>query len=796
MRELLTAFANDYALRMEDVQDEGDERVSINNPMVFLFLGDKAADALAAVHQLNSRKWLNSAGVVYLHLHSGTTVERDNIYSLKMDAVTNAGLAERPEAHRQFLLNEDKLFELNVLLRRMNIKIAEYGRMYPTLQRLQISVVTMLDDPVNILAPELTVLCQSIFSKTFRLVQADLYALTEDAGDEDGFGHSSSLSIAFLQELDRLQRRDYTMHADLEVTKEHIKLPCKHGPAPLFELVYILGDRDERGIVSKQGAAANHELVCHLNLLKNQDSLREVNPEHNPYNNQQFKQNLIVRDDGTGNCFVSAGYAQVRRPNQAIALTVLSQFNGHLLERLQENSQVPSRDIMEMLGLDLSQMERRVRALFPEREQLIRDMYGIMHEPVSYQQLKKAPMQQAEEDLYGTAAKDFFDHVINQSCEGFEEWELEDQIRSRAQDQILKHPLYGSYSLFEWTRGDYKQGPIPTLLEWTKQVSGQIERIKAELGLLTQERVDLEHSQRFSLLNWFNKKSIIKAYTHQLLNKTYSLKYELAVQELLHTLLRTYSDTLEKLRQQAEVHVKQLNGLQRILHELGRISRSETNDYLGRNINEYYEKVVRTVVEEWEKRKGKQCLFDERVFGTITHLLEQGEELFVRRLLEVANIEVFTHRLFQASFEQELLERANTTISYESEGAVTKQELFRDLFDTLEKEAAIRLDVYRSSNSNRYEEKYFIGDSRSDFLQYAFRADQAGRSCKIGVVSERKRSGVEKLNLMGGFRLQDTMFYRNAKPYYDQYLANGYQFHQDAFTEKIDLSLIREGEAG
>lgn len=42
---------------------------------------------------------------------------------------------------------------------------------------------------------------------------------------------------------------------------------------------------------------------------------------------------------------------------------------------------------------------------------------------------------------------------------------------------------------------------------------------------------------------------------------------------------------------------------------------------------------------------------------------------------------------------------------------------------------------------------------------------------------EKRSSGVEKLNLMGGFHLEDLMYYRNGKAYYETYVQNGYEFH-------------------
>ncbi|MNC81144.1 hypothetical protein D3C75_1341830 [compost metagenome] len=50
---------------------------------------------------------------------------------------------------------------------------------------------------------------------------------------------------------------------------------------------------------------------------------------------------------------------------------------------------------------------------------------------------------------------------------------------------------------------------------------------------------------------------------------------------------------------------------------------------------------------------------------------------------------------------------------------------------------------------------------------------------------EERSSGVEKLNLMGGFHLEDLMVYRNAKVYYDSYTDNGYELHPEGLADKL-----------
>ncbi len=95
----------------------------------------------------------------------------------------------------------------------------------------------------------------------------------------------------------------------------------------------------------------------------------------------------------------------------------------------------------------------------------------------------------------------------------------------------------------------------------------------------------------------------------------------------------------------------------------------------------------------------------------------------------------------------------------------------------MEEHAVINLRLLEYTQEHRYEEKYFFGDAESEFIRYAAAADETSRIYKLGVVHEKRSSGVEKLNLMGGFHLEDLMYYRNGKVYYETYVQNGYEFH-------------------
>ncbi|MDZ7542386.1 transcription initiation factor TFIID, partial [Clostridium perfringens] len=124
-----------------------------------------------------------------------------------------------------------------------------------------------------------------------------------------------------------------------------------------------------------------------------------------------------------------------------------------------------------------------------------------------------------------------------------------------------------------------------------------------------------------------------------------------------------------------------------------------------------------------------------------------------------------------------LLHRANVTVEYSNRQVLSKDELCKMLYRRLEEQAGIHVRLLDYTHEHRYEEKYFFGDNTSEFVRYALGADETSRIYKLGCVHEKRSSGVEKLNMMGGFHLEDLMFYRNGKVYYEHYVQNGYTFH-------------------
>lgn len=153
--------------------------------------------------------------------------------------------------------------------------------------------------------------------------------------------------------------------------------------------------------------------------------------------------------------------------------------------------------------------------------------------------------------------------------------------------------------------------------------------------------------------------------------------------------------------------------------------------------------------------------------------------------MEVCHSLLLTAEPLRLPFEEELLQRANVTIAYGDKDVLTRDDLFRRLYHTLEDQAVVRVRVFDYTQEHRYEEKYFFGDHHSAFMDYAAHAEETSRIYKLGVVYEERGSGVEKLNLMGGFHLEDLMVYRNGKVYYDSYTENGYELHPAGLVEKL-----------
>ncbi|WP_110930233.1 transcription initiation factor TFIID [Paenibacillus bouchesdurhonensis] len=817
VRQKLEQFAAAYDRAEERSTHLGDDQSSIHYPAVFLFIGDKSKEAIEPVMLMNEKKWENSEGLIYIHagaqsesavsrgealpagqwtqqgqqgrqtpaaagLPDGTSLNQTKSpnsprllrYHIPVTVQEgSAAPAVRRDIYRQFYEEAEGLSALNRVLRQASGALAEYGRLYPSFDRVRLSIITRVDDPLNVFVPEITLLAEAIFRQSFKAVQLDLYALISEREGAEAFGYSSSLGVAFLRELELMQQLDYEFSAPLHVTEDGISIPVTHAPSPLFDLVYVLSDRDERGIASLNGMQSCYEIISHISLLKNRQQKEQAWGANNPaYNNTSFKNNIMTESGRQG--FVSAGLSKVKRPNQSIALAVIYHFYRGLLERMRQEPPLSVAEKRSFFGIDGADLDRAVGGMLPSAEGLS-EMHGLMTNEVSYSAIRKLSLREAEETLFGGGGEAFFrSNFEEEAARHLKEFRAAEWLDKSVTRSLEQRPDVQIYALAAWTGdGDEDAGVAAQLRNSRRETELLFASAKAELEQFRQGRVEEQSFPRMPLMDRHNLRSLIR----YLFDNVYSRKRDILLLETRLKLIAQLEDALQALHGRYRAEIAQLEALERELRDTALGSIKTADEYIGQNIMEYYERVTADLMEQWEAKRGRHAFFAEGALGDSRRLMENGPEGLADRLIEVCKQTILASPLFKRTFEEELLQRANVTVEYGNKSVLTKEELFKKLYRILEDNAAIQVRLYDYTQEHRYEEKYVFGDYTSELVRHIFQADETSRIYKLGCVHEQRSSGLEKLNLMGGFHLEDLMYYLNGKVYYETYSQNGYEFH-------------------
>ncbi|NRQ55239.1 hypothetical protein [Brevibacillus sp. HD1.4A] len=773
MRDLINEFATQYVEDLQRQLDSGYGQRSIQNPVLFLFVGDKCVEALRAVCASNERDWQNSRGVLYVHAYQEQTWEHPQVLGCRLPKADVDKKTMRSSVHERFLQDEAGKVELNKLMKLASVRVAEMGKLFSAFQQVNIAVVTRADDPAAILLPELTLLLKSYLNELFKNVSADLYVLLQERNNGEAFGFSSALSVSFLEELNHYQSSDFRYRSRLLVTEDLVKLPVEHERAPLFSIAYLLSDKTEQGLFIEGGMQENYELVSKLVLLNNKKAEHEFSEGNEGYSKLQFIRNMA--GDGSATRFATAGLSKVKRPTHAIALTVLAAVFDRYWEQLREGELVPKTKAREKLGLSAHELERKMAAILPDPH-VLEEMSGLMTSGISYGELAGMTMREAELALFDGSSQAFFEANIASGAKArLERMLAQEPLADVIQDQIVADERFGLYAAYQLTaelaNGANLQDELRTGI---REAARQVELIRAELNEIYQQRVD---RQDIRLGGFFTRdKERVRTFTRHLLQVVYDKKLELLEWELLLAMLVDYERQAEAIHRQIGEQVEQLEGLQRQLREIAQASVREATDYLGKNVDEYYESVVRDTMRSLEAAKGSGFYMEQRYIGSGALLFQNRIAGLVERLCQFCRNEILTRSPFALSFEAELLARANVGAAYDNRTVLTRDDLFLDLSQVLEQRAAVHIEVFHFLQKHRYEEKYLFADIHNDFVQYVLRQDEGNRTYKQGCIHEEQKSGIEKMNLMGGFGVEDLMFYRNNKKYHSSYEESGFVF--------------------
>lgn len=786
MRELLRSYASKFANQLETISLSENEQRSVNHPVVFLFIGDLVKDALQHIIQINEEKWHNSSGVLYFHVYQTDTITAENVLSLQLPDHVRDRKQLRTDLYEAFWRDDQKLVELNKCYRRLTTKIAEYGKVYSSLKKVNLCVVTAIDDPANILIQELTLLLKSILQESFKSVEVDLYGLMTEKQEDSNFALSTALGISFLRELDAYQSDKYTFAGELQLTEDHLRLKVSHHGASLFDLVYLLSDKDENGLISSDATRQNSEMISNLNLLKNRKLITDYHEKMDSYNHQDFLR--AIRGNSAGPVYASAGFAKVSRPNQAIALHAASHFFNEFLTALKEAPGLQSPEkVLNLFELSEASFHKYYNSCLPSAE-VLDDMNVLMGAADSYQSIKRMSVKEAEDYLFADgAAHFFFKNVEEPVLEHLRQLNLRTHIERCLYENIINHEQYGLFCGYVWTRDPSDAGgpsivdEINKLLRTVKQ-----EQLTAEAKLDQCYQQLVDHCAFKKSLLPFSDKRNLQLFLRYFFETVYGAKYEILRLKVKQAIVRQYLEVLEEHHRLLREKIGMIDEVESHLKQAAAESLADADDALDQNIAEYYAEMISSITLKLKDKHGPYFFQDERFFGNLYGLLEKERAKgLLERLLLVCNRELLTQEEFQRSFEDELLERANVQTRYDNQKVLSKEDLFKQLYHRLEEGSAIHIEVFNYTQEHRHEERYFFGDFYSQFMGFALGKEQESRPFKAGCAHEKKSSGIEKLALMGGFQVKDLMYYRNGEKYYKAYSENGYEFHNEEMMASI-----------
>ncbi len=768
MSKLITDFIEQYVICSDKDMSFGDDQRGISSPVLFVFIGDKVEDGLDVIRRELQSRWANSKGVLFFHVSSEKMADEDGIFRfrLKHDACDRKTL--RKEISMSFYFSEGQLIELNQKIRQIKNKILEFGNIYSSWERINIAVITRADDLMNIILPEITILLKSKLKEDFKIITTDFYGIIKEKNETEDYEYSLAASMSFFRELEYIQSKEFDFNKPLEVLKGGVKVNVSNSGQPVFDLLYLLEDKNENGLICEGVNEENYEIISYISLLKNKKmNIISNNASIGQYNDNQFKNDVSSGVDGQA--YTSAGLSKVKRPNGTIAVTILSHFCSFILSKLKGFTNQDTKNILRLFCLDGSSLESKIDRIVCCDDGLDK-MGGLMSSGLSFSNIKKCNIREAEEALYGDLCQQFFDDNYTQPSQTrLDKSNIYDEIIDMT-CAISQDSRYGIYCAYEWTGESVIQAEIHKLNEHT---CSELRRMEDELDDIYADPVML---QGFCSLPLFDKKNMRKFKEH-MFSMVYGKKLDILRFKIKQQIIEIYESTMRQIHEKLEVDILKLEVADKQLQEDASRSTVGSDDYIGQNIMEYYRNVLGEITRDIESKKGTNPYFEDKMVGNVDQLLKNGIDAFIERVIDVCKRYILTDWRFAQNFEDELLQRANVNTEYGNREVLSREDLFKKLYDILEQNAVANCYLFQYTQKHRYEEKYFFGDYNSDFLKYAFECDKGKRTYKLGCMHERRTSGIEKLNLMGGFKISDLMYTRNCLKYYRIYTEEGFELH-------------------
>jgi len=465
----------------------------------------------------------------------------------------------------------------------------------------------------------------------------------------------------------------------------------------------------------------------------------------------------------------------VRRPGGAICITVLKAFYERIIDKLNEFSIKKVEFITEILKIDESGLNLTVDNILPKHISVM-DMKGIMMSPIS--RLERFTLKQIEEKLYRDRCKNFFkENFIKPSENNLEAINFEAQIKALVKKNIIDNTKLGLYCALKWTGEEGET--VKYLRDKINSMDMLINNIKNEVNNLYESRF----IEGFSLKNIFVKSKGLKEAKKKIFKEIYPRKLEILKLSISKKILKQYECILLEIHNQLLEEMGKLTCIGEVINKYEDKTIKGEDDYAAQNVKAYYKNVVNNILDDLEKNYGEAFYLEDNYIGNISIGLREGKEKILEKMILFCNKYILTQDEFNQSFEEEFNKRTNISLSDYNLKVLSREELYRKLYNMLEDNSALKSHIM-NYDVKMYQEKYFFGDYSSDFIKYAFDFDRKTRNYKIGYIHEIKSSGIEKLNLMGGFGAKDIIYIKSSIEFYDYCLKKGYLLHG------IDINLL------
>lgn len=767
MEELFEKFTHRYSNDMDKMINKSDEQRSFRNPVLFVFLGDKSIEASKKIHSHISKTLDNGAGILFFNVFSEKRFEGSNVFNFNIPYDKENFKSLRKSIYDKLYYDDELLTNLNKEIVKVKNRILEQGEEFASFEKINIAVITRADDELNILVPEITLLIKTKLMQNFLITACDLYTLIETkAEDENDEFNRGSLAVSFFKEMNFFQSSNFKYEKEIEVFDGNRKLAVKWDK-PIFELVYILSDVNKKGIVTRHSLEENYNIISYISLIKN----RKINSEsyydikNKIYDDNIFKRN--ISDENGELTLATAGLAVIKRPNSAVSMAVLSCVYEDMFNTLKDTSGIKETDVLLELGLDEETIDNKIEKFMPE-DKGVEDMMAIMTVR-SRVKGDKITLKEAEKTLYDDMCEKFYEVNFKEYAnEKLNSINFKAAI-SEAVKKIAEKPELGVYAAYLCTKDEEI---IDTLNKRIKDYEAFMEKLQNQIDEIYEG--EIKKPSFFKTI--LGKDEIIRDIKGQIFNGVYSRKIEMLKMQLRCTYFKNCIRELLDLNAYFSELIENLNRTKEKIDKYTLELIRENDNYIGQNIREYYEGIVKKKLVGLKEKFGKRFYFSKEFTGSLYGIIKAGADEIVSSLEEMCLKYILTEKEFSMSFEDELNERTNiSTVNYNREIS-TKDEIFKNLCTILENNSISKAFII-DYNVTKYEEKYFFGDYSSDFIKYAYNFDKRSKSCEIGYIHERRATGIEKLSLMGGFKIKDLIYYKNSIKYYEAALKEGYKLH-------------------